>query len=257
MARAAALFCALWLSACPANPYVLGRVADGGPSRDAGEGGTGLAEDACPAEHPEALVCSGFEPPELSAEWSDQASARAGEIERVGTRVRTGAGALRATSAGPDSYALVAADFAALRSGDLYVRAYSYVPAGLATEIMNIMFVGDGDPIEGFHGIDLNLQDGALQMFSPQSPQRHTDSAQIPRGRWFCLRLHVVIDDQRGFVQAFVDDRQALMSGSFDTLPDEGINQLRLGIDWSSEQAEPFEVFFDDVIVDTVEVACR
>jgi hypothetical protein len=259
MARAAFLVCAMLLVACPDNPYVIGRVREGDAQRPSAQTDAGLdAADAdeCAAAHQNALLCSGFESAELEAEWDDSASAREGTLERTGSRVHSGMGALHASSAGPSSYALVSGAFGPLYAGDLYVRTYVYVPAALRTEIMNVLFVGDGDPVEGFHGVDFNLENGAAQLFSPQAPQRYTDSALIPRDRWFCLRMHVGIDDQRGSVQVFVEERLALQSALFDTLPDDGINQLRLGIDWASEQEELFEIYFDDVVVDTAPVRC-
>jgi hypothetical protein len=36
-----------------------------------------------------------------------------------------------------------------------------------------------------------------------------------------------------------------------------GVRELRVGIDWSSGQDEPFELYVDDVVLDTAPVACR
>jgi hypothetical protein len=266
MARAVALVCALIVRvaciacvapACSGNPYVIGRVDDAGA-----ESGSAAADDAaaaageCTGAHQGALVCAGFEASELESEWSFASDSADAQLERSTLRSHHGGAALHASSSGPESYALVAADFPALRAGKLYVRAHLYVPARLPTEIMNLLFVGAADATDPFQGVDLNLEDGAAQLFSPQSAERYTDTEGVPRARWFCLRLELSIDDSDGRVRVFVDERLALDSAAFDTLPDAGVNQLRLGIDWSSSQEAFFEVYFDDVVVDTEPVAC-
>ena len=55
----------------------------------------------------------------------------------------------------------------------------------------------------------------------------------------------------------FVDDQLALDARSIDTLPDDGVTQFRAGIDWSSEQDSLFEIYIDDLVLDTAPVACR
>ena len=57
-------------------------------------------------------------------------------------------------------------------------------------------------------------------------------------------------------VEAYVDDQLALHAEALDTLPDDGIHLFRAGLDWSSKQDAFFELYFDDVVVDTVEVPC-
>lgn len=256
MARAVVLVGALSLTACSGNPYVIGRLEDAGaaPSEDAG--GSPTASDDCAEAHQGALFCSGFESEVLAPPWSFIDRSVAGEVERTDARTHRGQGALHASSAGPASYAYVAADLSPLRAGELYLRAHVYVPEQLPTEIMNVAFLGDDSEEEPFQGVDLNLEQGALQLYSPQIVARYTDDRAAPRGRWFCLRLELSIDDARGRARLFVDQRLALETAAFDSLPDAGVTQLRLGIDWSSEQAAYFEIYFDDVVLDTQPVGC-
>jgi hypothetical protein len=251
MARAAALVCVLLCGACPRNPYVIGRITDAGDSATSSPADAAAGE--CAAAHQNALFCAGFEPSDLHDEWSSVSQTGTGEVERVVDVVHSGSASLRATSAAAGTYAVVVADLPALRSGELHVRSYVYVPAAQPTQIMNLLFVGDSGDLQG---VDLNLDDGAVQLFSHQSAQRYTDTRSIPRDRWFCLRLSLSIDDRRGVVRVFVDERMALQTAAFDTLPDDGVSQLRLGIDWSSEQEAFFEVYFDDVVIDTQPVSC-
>ena len=182
---------------------------------------------------------------------------RSGEVERSSVHLHTGSGALHASSTSMMSVAVLSASFPPALSGELYLRAYVYVPVNLPTETMNILFLGNEASGAPFSGIDLNLQDGAVQVYSSASdPQRHTGSLTIPRDRWFCLRARVALAATDGAVQAYVDDVLALDARGLDTLPSGGVQQLHAGIGWSSAQDAFFEIYFDDIVLDSVPVAC-
>lgn len=260
MARACAALCALAL-ACSNGPYVIGRFPEGGPE-DTGVNDGGAPDagaDECATVHAGSLVCGGFEAADLGASW-DLVTDLSGELERSTLRAHAGSASLHATSAAADSIAVVARSFGPLTAGELFLRAYVYVPAGLPTETMNIFFVGDDpspNPPDPFSGIDFNLEAGAVQLYSPQwAPDRHTGTLLIPRDRWFCFRARVAIADEDGAVEVFVDDQPALAVSGVDTLPAEGVRRFRAGIDWSSGQTAFFEVFIDDVVLDTQFVSC-
>jgi hypothetical protein len=243
MPRAAALLCVLAGVGCADNPYVLGRNGDAGV-------------DECVEAYADSVACSGFEQADAAVGF-DAIEQTGGEVDRSTQRARHGEGALHASTAAAMSYAIVVKTFAPLRSGDLYFRANVYVPSGLATETMNVFFVGSEPTPDPFQGVDFNLEGGAVQTYSPQSdPVRQTGTLLIPRDRWFCYRARVAISHDAGFVQVFVDDRLALDATHIDTLPADGVRQFRAGIDWSSEQDSPFEIYLDDLVVDTAPVAC-
>jgi hypothetical protein len=251
MARVAlALWIGLW-TGCADNPYVIGRLLDAGASNDAGD--ASAAPEPCPAG---ALFCGRFETEDLRVEWTTTTIIEDASLERTTARVHSGAGALRVESRGPDSAAVVVTSLPAQRSGTLYLRAYVYVASAWATETMNLFFIGD-DPSEPFVGIDLNLDDGAVQVFSPQmTPARTTGVPQFPRDRWVCFRLEVVISDDAGAVRVYADDVLAVEVRGVDTLPAAGIHLFRAGVDWSSEQASFFEVYLDDIALGTSPLEC-
>jgi hypothetical protein len=204
-------------------------------------------------------VCSGFEARDVGDDWDAVVIEGSGAVDRSTARARHGRGALHATSEGNDSVAVVSKTFAPLRSGEVDFRAYLYVPSAVQTQTMNIFFVGYEPTPDPFQGVDFNLEDGAVQVYSPQgTPDRQTGTLQIPRDRWFCFRARVVISDDRneGAVQAFADDTLALDATMIDTRPINGVRQFRAGVDWSSEQTTPFEIYIDDVVLDTKPVAC-
>ena len=251
MARRARVFamlgCLFWAGACADNPYWIGQL------RDAEVPDAGVA--ACPAG---SLVCSGFEAAQLHDEWPETHIENAAEVERSTVRAHSGMAALRAESRDASSVAVVVARFAALHSGTLYLRAYLFVPDGQPTDRMNLFFLGsrpDPEP-EPFVGMDLNLEQGALQLFSPQAePRRQTGSLRVPRDRWFCLRAQVELG-ARGEVRLFVEDQLALRATQVDSAAQDGVSMLRAGVDWSSEQEAKFEVFIDDLGLATRPIAC-
>jgi hypothetical protein len=246
MRRAALMFCVLFWAGCANNPYVIGRVADAG---------SGSPSDACPAGHPTGLVCSGFERADLP-DWSAPMIERSGVVERSSALTHTGSGALHASSSAMMSVAVLSASFPSVSSGELYLRLYAYVPANLPTEIINVLFLGNGASSDPFSGIDLNLMDGAIQVYSSANDQRQTGSLTIPRDRWFCLRARVLLGKTGGAVQAYIDAALALDAKGLVTLPAAGVQELHAGVGWSSQQDAFFEIYMDDLVLDSVPVAC-
>jgi hypothetical protein len=221
---------------CADNPYVIGRLLDGGAA-DAGS-------SQCPSD---ALFCSGFEAADLREEWMATSIIEDAALERTLVRAHSGEAALRAESRGPDSAAVVVTTFPVQRAGSLFLRAYVYIASEWDTNTMNLFFIGN-DPAEPFIGIDVNIEAGAVQVFSPQfNPVRTTGDGRIGRDRWVCLRAEVAIADDAGAVRVWLDDALALEVNDVDTSPEGGIHLFRAGVDWSSEQTTFFEVYLDDI----------
>jgi hypothetical protein len=247
MVRAAAMSCVLAVWGCSDNPYVIGRHIDG----DGGVPGE------CGAAQSDALLCSGFEQPDVAADLGVTVIVNQGVVERSTALAHSGSGSLHASTSAMMSTAVVRASFPAMHSGAVYVRTYLYVPADLPTQTMNIFFVGDTPFPDPFLGLDFNLTQGAVELYSPQNqPQRYIGELTIPRDRWFCFRVRTEISDSDGLVQAFVDDQLALEVTGIDTLPPEGVRLFRAGVDWSSGQDAFFEIYMDDLVVDSAPVAC-
>lgn len=242
--RRAAFWLGLFVSAgCTRNPYVIGEHV----------------ADECSTELADAIACSGFEAEDLALGWTETTTIGTAAVERTTDEAHFGRGALRAESTGADSVGVLSRAFEAVRSGTLYLRAHLFVPADVQTNTINIFFIGASPAPDPFTGVDINLAEGGvLQLFSPQlEPVRQDGQGEIPRDAWFCLRAELVVDDAVGSVELFVDDASVLLARDVDTLPDEGVRLFRAGVDWSSEQTEPFEMFLDDVALSTEPIPCR
>jgi hypothetical protein len=253
MLRAAAVLCVLELWGCSDGTYVIGRHRDAGPRADAA---ADAGRSPCEGVHAGAVVCNGFEADDLESEWEGVRVVNDGELERSTERAYSGEASLRAATSAGMSAAIVVQTFAPVASGELHLRAHVFVAANQPTEIMNLFFLGVDPEPDPFIGVDFNLEDGALQVFSPQAdPARQTADTTVPRDRWFCFRARITIEDD-GEIDLYVDDALALHATGIDTLEGEGVTELRAGIDWSSAQSERFEVYIDDLVLDTAEVPC-
>lgn len=246
MRCAGALVVLFGCAACSSGPYFIGELhTDAGPPSE------------CDEAFADALACSGFEESDLTSAWPDQTIIGAGALERTTERAHSGDAALRASSNGPESVAVVASTIEPVMSGTLYLRVHLNVPSGVPTETINILFIGSDPAPDPFKGLDINIEDGALQIFSPQNnPARVTGELTIPRDVWFCLRAEIAVSDGAGSVELFVDDELALAATGLDTLPEDGVHLLRAGVDWSSGQEASFEIYIDDLVLDDAPVAC-
>lgn len=209
---------------------------------------------------PSVVLCSGFEQPAFP-EWGATFTYGAASLELASDRVLSGTTALHASSQAQESTAVLQHEFSPLQTGTMHLRVYIYVPSGPITSAMNLLFWGhDPNPVSNaaFVGTDINLENGALQVFSPQnSPDRITSDQAIPRDEWFCMRAEVALgSDGTGQLVLLIDEEPVLTLDSFTTVTTEGIGMLRAGIDWSSAQAEPFEVYMDDLVLSTTPAGC-
>lgn len=237
----------LWLgvlasAGCTQNPYVIGEHVP----------------DECEGALAGALACSGFEDRDVAVGWTQTTIIGSASVEHTMAEAHSGRGALRAESSGADSVGVVSADFPAVRSGTLYMRAHLFVPNDVATDTINIFFLGAEPAPDPFTGVDINLEQGVPQVFSPQlNPARIDGDFAIPRDAWLCFRAAMRLGDDDGSIELFVDDERVLLATDIDTLPDDGVRMFRAGVDWSSGQTEPFEMYLDDVALDTEPIACR
>jgi hypothetical protein len=230
---------AITLAGCDDGAYVIGRFRD----------------ESCDA-YRSAVACSGFEKPDLS-DWTGVLVENQGHVEQTEDRSHDGRGSLHADSTAAKSAAVVAKEFSPVKDGELYLREFLYVPEG-PTKTINILFLGDYATPDPFKGVDFNLEDGALSTYVPgDNPDRFTStSLVIPRDRWFCLQVEMTVSPDAGALTMRVDGELGLEQKNMNTRPAAGVHLLRTGVDWSSEQADPFEFYVDDLVLSTEPVDC-
>ena len=201
----------------------------------------------CPA-HPGALACSGFDDP-APAGWTATTDADS-VLAVVSTPLLAGAGALDARTAAVNGRSRFLHEFTQLQSGQLYLRAWVYAAPG--TLLSNVHTIVVGDANTGDYGSKFVYSDGKIHVAAAGAAV--PGSADAPLGQWYCLRLELGIGDQ-GTVRAYLNDSQFVDATGIDTLPAAGVHNVTAGIDFSG-QAEPAELFIDELVLDTAPVGC-
>lgn len=199
------------------------------------------------------LFCDGFEDEALAA-WIERPGD--GTVERTTTTVYRGSGALRAqTFARRDDAAVYTMALSELASGDMYVRAYFYIPSGQPVDGATPMFIGEEfSPWDGV-AFDL-LTDGSVFLFHTDSDSLIPSKRSVPLDRWFCCQIHVELDDIDGRAELRIDDELYAELNGVDTIPTDGYTNLVVGIDYTNNDQPGILLYVDEVAADTAPVAC-
>jgi len=203
--------------------------------------------ESCPA-HPSALACSGFD---VSAQpgWTPSLDSGA-ELSVVSAPRLAGSGALLARTTSENARSRFSQEFPKLGSGQLYLRAWLYSAPGSLLNNVHSLVVGDANTAD--YGSKFVYAGGKLHVAAAGAAL--AGSTDAPLGQWYCLRLELGIGDQ-GSVRAYLNDTLFVDATGVDTLPAAGVHNVTAGIDFAG-QAEPAEVFLDELVLDTSPVAC-
>ncbi|HTA91415.1 MAG TPA: hypothetical protein VK745_17645 [Polyangiaceae bacterium] len=202
---------------------------------------------SCPA-HPGALACSGFDDSALPG-WTPTVDST-GTLSVVTTPRLAGTGALAAGTSMVNGRSRFAYEFPAMTSGQIYLRAWIYVDPGTVLSDVHTIVVGDANTSD--YGSKFVYTGGTLHVAS--SGVAVTGTVDAPLGQWYCLRLELGIGDQ-GTVRAYLNDTVFADATGVDTLPAAGVHNVTAGIDFAG-QAEPAQVFIDELLLDTSPVSC-
>lgn len=202
------------------------------------------------AEHPDALLCSGFDDEALS-EWMITGEPDS-TLGATGSPRYAGRSALEARVETFNGRSRFIAAYPPQTSGTLYLRAWMFVPRGTVLENLHTITVGDGDTPDW--GVNLEFYAGALAVETPVLPPAG-DGVAVPIGRWFCLQAEIDLDDDAGAVRAWLDRRPAVSLRDADTLPEAGARNLTVGIDHLAQE-DAATVFFDELLLDLEPTSC-
>lgn len=211
----------------------------------------GASPDAAvPCEQrPGVLFCDSFEVPGL-APWTSVV----GDVTDEPAQVHRGAGALRvAIAAGPAlSYARRQVPGLAGQA-TLFARTWLYVPGTADLDHINLVtisaFSGEGMSLVGIGDV--------LELFHA-TPDTGSDFAAepLPRDRWTCLELDVVVDGAIGALHARVDGVEVAALVNVDTETTDALDKIDLGITYSSPAQAAATLYFDDVAIGTAPIGC-
>jgi hypothetical protein len=205
-------------------------------------------DPSCPA-HPGALACSGFDDDPTAAGWISSIDAGA-ELSVVSAPRLAGAGALVARTISTTARSRFAYEFPVMKSGQVYLRAWVYVAPGAVLSNVHTIVIGDANTAD--YGSKFVYTNGQLHVAA--SGKALTGSTAAPTGQWYCLRMEIGIGDQ-GSVRAYLNDTLFTDDTLVDTLPAAGVHNVTAGIDFAA-QADPAEVFIDELVLDTIPIGC-
>ncbi|MBX3269949.1 MAG: hypothetical protein KF729_06790 [Sandaracinaceae bacterium] len=249
---------AAMLDAAMPDAAMLDAATDAGADAGVADGGTDAGPPAseCAGRHAGALFCDGFEDLPLAA-WSG-VFGDGGASARTGTRSRLGAGALRAASTRAGGYTGAFSNSpGGLASGELYLRAYYYVPSAQVIDGgISLMQLGQDDAPYHHVGLSVDIGERSSMFMRIGAGTAYREGSTFPRNRWVCLELHVTVSSSGGVIEYFMDGTRQGRATDLDTIPTGGYRQFTVGLPYSGIAQSPIEVFVDDVVFDVAPIGC-
>lgn len=227
---------------------------DAGPP-DAGPPDAGPDDTACDDVHAGALFCDGFESAGFLA-W-DRLRTRDGTVTQSTTTRHRGMGAMHSqTTAGSGRADAEASPLSALSSGELWIRTYLYLPSGFDLVDMNVTTVHEAvSPYVGV-GMGMIAGDRPYIWFGTEGRSAHAPAVTVPRDRWTCWELHIVLDDVSGSADLSIDGVTVAMETGVDTVPGGGMTILVSGLGYTDPTQSSAELFLDELVVDDAPIGC-
>jgi hypothetical protein len=223
---------------------------DAGPAIDGGFD-AGLDSTGCDDVLAGGLFCDGFEGSDLITGWELDREDM-GVTSLVADPVYRGAGAMSASTSAATGVAAVTSTLAsAVSEGDLWARAYFYVPSGPALALATVLiFYGDDDG----YGAQFRETYGAW-MGTPTGRVVSPGGMPVPRDRWFCYELHVVVG-AAGSIEVFASGEQVIAMSGIPTLPTGGLHTITAGLEFTVDTQEPLTIYVDEVAAGPTRLPC-
>lgn len=135
----------------------------------------------------------------------------------------------------------------------LYYRAWIYVPEGAISDWIKVVaFNGQAS------GTDVNLlSNGAVEIYSQISGESAQSAAErTPASEWFCLQVHIYVDNVVGQVEVSVNEKQMIAATDWDTRPGSSINNIVYGIAETGSKQTGATIYTDDIVASAEPVPC-
>jgi hypothetical protein len=237
-----------------------GTAADGGSDGTGGLAGTGGAGSSNEVWDAPLVECSTdciepvlfYEPFEddLTGVIKEDAGAFVGYTTEV---VHSGASSLVASQGEPESDAQITNSLDPGVTGDLYYRAWLYVPTGTVNDWVKILAL-NGSSVEG---IDLNLlSNGGLEVYSQLTSDSvaSTDNV-VPLDEWFCLQVHADVANN-GTAAVWVNEQLVINVSGWNTQPGGSVDRIVYGIAETGSNQTGATIYTDDIIAATAAIPC-
>lgn len=230
-------------------------AGDGGDA-DAGDGvdaGPVLDETSCDDFHAGAILCDGFEGSPDFARWTEVRGAAAITADLA----YRGARSLYAHSTASGVYAYLYSDaLPSVTSGEIYARAYLYVPSASALPALTLLHVEeDANP---WDDAEVRIQEDTfgLETRAVGVTSRRAGPV-VPREAWTCVELRVLVSDVGGEVELFVDGASVGVIPEVDTRPASPYGTFYVGITVrDTGTAGTIDLYLDEIVLARTRVGC-
>jgi hypothetical protein len=196
------------------------------------------------------LLCDDFEIPGFGG-WQ----AVVGDLTRVTTPTRSGSGAMRASVQPPQTAWLGFSPADLSTHGRLAIRFWQWIPSAASMEHINFVTLQDTASLEE---ISVHAFGDDLSVWRDMPPARGYRGPMLPRDRWHCVELEIVVDDTNGSLVLRLDGAQVAFDSAIDTRPTTaGFNHISIGLPWTDFANQgAATVYYDDVHIGTAAVGC-
>lgn len=197
---------------------------------------------------PGILFCDGFEDAGLAA-WPTHDN----NVARDTTIVHSGSGSLRADSPSTAvSSAVYVQPYPNLTTGELYYRAWIYLPSGPTLSKINL-FGTDGASGQG----NVVLVDtNELRLYNAPDLSTIPTGMAPPRDTWFCIEVNINIG-ATGWAFVYLDGTQIGSESGGNTLATGGYTKLGAGALFLGPAQTALTVYIDDVATGTQPIGCN
>lgn len=205
--------------------------------------------DAVIAACPGAILCEDFEDPTYP-QWVDHLGTIGPDLGVVHGNARS----MRADNTAADlAAALSTTAFDGFTSGELYLRAWFFIPSSLAITKYNLL---DADGDVSATGPVFLVDQSELRVYVPSASTTIVTGRLAPRDQWFCIQLHVTAGVAGAVELALNETGIATMSG-IDTIPTGGYRTLGIGMLFMPKDQAAGTIYFDDLVASRDPVGCN
>jgi len=210
--------------------------------------------------YPGALVCDDFEGGQKSY-WTVIANAPA-LATLQDCRAHGGTQALWAQPANAASPIQVQEQLSpTVGSGSLFVRSFIYLPSAQTLPVWTVLYEIWDSPTSWTNKISIDLQpDSSVTLNNwagagMSKTSLTSSTAVIPRDKWVCMELEIVVDKTAGATRLYLDDVQVVSSvGNIRTRGNKNFCTLSMG---AVSGDNPLSIYQDDLVVATQRIGCK